>query len=236
MTEPFRDPWADPSTPTQAGPPYAGPPPTAPQYPGPYGPYPPQPYAAPPYGFPPYGAPPYGAPPYGAPPYGWAPWGPVRPSRPGQVIGAAVLTFVQAAFVLFASLYLWFFASLADLATTGVDGAYSSATVRALAAEGSLLAVVQALSAVALVAAGILALNRRTRAAHRWLVAVHAVQVVLAGYWAVRLLILFDDVPGDDPGAVLLTFVLFFAAGPLVALGLALWGPGRRWFDGTPRA
>jgi hypothetical protein len=228
-----RDPWADPSTPTQEGPPYAGPPPTAPQYPPPHGYGPPQPYGVQPYGVPAYGVAPYGVGPYG----GWAPgvpWGPSRPSRPGQVVGAAVLTFVQAAFVLIASLYLWFFASLADLATTGVDGAYSSATVRGLAAEGTALALVQTLSAVALVAGGILALNRRTRAAFRWLVAVHAAQVLLAGYWAVRLLMLFDDVPGDDPTGVFLTFTLFFAAGPVVALGLALSGAGRRWFDGTP--
>jgi hypothetical protein len=147
-----------------------------------------------------------------------------------------VLAFVQATMALVAALYLWFFASLADLATAGVGSAYSSATIRALASEGTTLAVVQALSAAALVTAGILALNRRTGAVHLWLVAAHAVQLLLAGYWAVRLLMLLDDVPGGDPRTAFLTVTLFFAAGPLVALGLLLAGSGRRWFDGTARA
>jgi hypothetical protein len=138
--------------------------------------------------------------------------------------------------VVFASLYLWFFASLADLATTGVSGAYSSPTVRGLAAEGTTMAVVQLLSAVALVVTGILALNRRSRAAHRGLVAASALQVLLAAYWAVRLLSLLDDVPGGDPSSALVSFTLFFAAGPAVAIGLLLSGVARRWFDGTAPA
>jgi hypothetical protein len=138
--------------------------------------------------------------------------------------------------VLIASLYLWFFASLADLATTGVNGAYSSPTVRGLATEGTTLAVVQLLSAVALVITGVLALNRRSAAAHRGLAVAHAVQLVLAGYWAVRLMTVLDDVPGSDPSAAFASFTLFFAAGPAVAVGLLLAGAARRWFDGTAPA
>jgi hypothetical protein len=62
------------------------------------------------------------------------------------------------------------------------------------------------------------------------------VQVTLAAYWTVRLLMLLGDIPGDDPVSPVLIVTLFFAAGPAVALGLLLTGPGRRWFDGTPRA
>ncbi len=109
MTSGGRSPWADPDTPTEPGEPYAGPPPTSP--------YPPAGYSGVPYGYPdrpPYGYPaPYGHPgpsghpaPYGFPPYGYpAPYGypgpwpaPASraPRRPGQVVTAAVLAFVQA--------------------------------------------------------------------------------------------------------------------------------------------
>src|SRR5688500_5194239 len=106
---PGSSPWADPSTPTEPGPPYGGPPPTLPAR---------QPYAGQragwgypaPYGTAPYGTAPYGTAPYGTAPYGTAPWSPAparRPQRPGQVITAAVLAFTQATVVLVASLYLW---------------------------------------------------------------------------------------------------------------------------------
>jgi hypothetical protein len=58
-----------------------------------------------------------------------------------------------------------------------------------------------------------------------------AVQVVLAGYWFVRLSSLADDIPGPDPTSAFLAFTLLFAAGPLVGLGMLLIGPARRWFD-----
>jgi hypothetical protein len=63
-------------------------------------------------------------------------------------------------------------------------------------------------------------------------------QVVLAIYWAVRLNTIGDDLPGPDPASAFSWFSLFFAAMPVVALGLLLFGPGRAWFqrrdDGAP--
>ena len=208
-------PWADPSTPTVPGAPYGGPPPMMP---------PVQPYAAAPaaWGYP--------------VPYGAAPWGPVpprRPQRPGQVITAAVLAFAQAVVVLIASLYIWFFASIADLAAAEAGGVWSPGTVDALAREATVLAVVQLLSAVLLVGAGVWALNRRSRAPWVLLVAALAFQVVLAVYWTVRLM---SEFGGFDTERTFLSFALFFAAGPLVGLGMLLVGPGRRWFGGTPQA
>ncbi len=216
--------WADPATPTQPGAPYAGPPPTAPPYPGTYAPYG---YAAPPYGH----GQPYAAWPPGPPP----PWAARGPQRPGQALAASVLAFVQTGLVLVASLYLWFFASVADAAFSGFGGVDASTTVRGLASEGATLALVQLLSAGLLVAGGVTALNRRTPSARLLLLAAHAVQMALAAYWTVRLLMLLGDIPGDDPASPVLIVTLFFAAGPAVALGLLLTGPGRRWFDGTPR-
>jgi hypothetical protein len=214
-------PWSDPSTPTQPGAPYQGPPATAPQ---PYGE--PSPYG----GYPGYGRPGYAYPGYGYP-GSWGPVPPRPPQRPGQVITTAVLAFVQAGVVLFSSLYLWFIASFVDLAAAG-DPSISSVRVDSLTREGTVLAVVQLLSVVLLVTAGIRALSARTRVSWLLAVAAHGIQVVLAVYWAVRLVSLMNDFPGGGPGGGFAAFTLVFAASPLVGLGMVVVGPGRRWFDG----
>jgi hypothetical protein len=140
---------------------------------------------------------------------------------------------VQALMVLVASLYLWSFASLAGLAISGVPGGYSSGTVRALATEGSTVAVIQLLSAISLVVTGILALTRRSRPVRWGLIAALAVQLLLAAYWVVRLAGLWADVSGPDPVGAFATGALFFVAAPAVGIGLLLTGQARRWFDGT---
>ena len=237
------DPWSDPTKPVE---PYPGPPQTAPQQP---------PYGQPPYGQPPYGQPPYGQPPYGQQPYSqpwaqpqwdrpqWVPgpydpaWGrPPVPRTPAQVITAAVLAFVQAVVVLIASLYVWFFASIADIASSGRPDVYTSETARQLATEGTVLAVVQLFSVALLVVGGVLALNRRTPTAYRLLAGAHVVQVVLALYWAGRLLDVLGDLPGAEGEGSLAAFSLFFLVGPVVSLGLLLSGAARRWFTATPPA
>jgi hypothetical protein len=229
-----RDPWADPATETQQGAPYAGPPATAPSAGWP-----------PAHGAPPYGAPPYGPPPYGAPQGGWPPpwpgWGwpppPARSARPGQVIGAAVLAFVQAALVLFGSLYVYTLASVAGLAASdvGVGTGFPASRAEDLAREGQVLALVQLGSVVLLVVGGILALTRATRAAWVTLLVAFGVQVALALYWAVRSTGLVDALPGSGGiGGILFGLTLFFAAVPLTGLGLVAVGPGRRWFTRPP--
>ncbi|SNR33448.1 hypothetical protein [Blastococcus mobilis] len=213
---PAPSPWADPATPTEQGAPYAGPPATTQPYPGAYG----------------YPAAYHPAPQWGPP----APWGPVPPrppQRPGQLITAAVLALAQAVVTLIASLYLWFIASIADLAAAGADGVPSPAAVDALATEGTVLAVVQVLAAVVLAGGGVWALNTRRRGAWRLLVAALAAQVLLAGYWAVRLL---SEIGAFGSEGAIASFSLFFAAGPLVGLGMLLVGPGRRWFGSTRQA
>lgn len=216
------DPWADPATPTHPGNPYAGPAPTAPPQHG-------QPYAQP-----------YGQPvAYGYPgPSGPQPQG---PRRPGQVITAAVLAFVQAGLVFIASLYLWFFASIAELIATsnsgmatGGPGFATDEQAQALATEGTVLALLQLVSAVLLIAAGVRALNTRNRSGW-WLVLIaHAGQLVFVTYWAVRLLMFMDDGPGAE--GAFASFSVFFAAAPVVSLGLLLTGTARGWFDGTRRS
>jgi hypothetical protein len=229
-------PWADPSTPTEPGEPYTGPPTGGYGYPAPaHGPL-----APPGYGYPP--APGYGYP-YGYPygyaggyPYAYpsghpAPWWPVapqQPRRPGQVVTSAVLAFVQAGLVVLASLYVWFFASILDLAAQE-PGVPSS--IGGFASEVGVLAVVQLLSSALLVAGGVRALVRRSRPAWWLLIAAHGVQVLLTVYWAIRLTAFFDDVPGPDPSGVFVAFTLLFAAAPVVGLGLVVVGAGRRWFE-----
>ena len=209
------DPWADPGSAAYAGPPASDPPPPA------------QP---PPYGYPPYGYP--GYPPYGyAPPYAtaWPPM-PTRPRRPGQVIAAAVLAFVQAAFVLVASIYVVLFSSLIDIAANTDPASAPPAEVAQLAAEGTVVGIVQVVSAVLLIVGGVLVLNSRRRRSLVVLVVGFLVQVLLCVYWAVRLSVIASDLPGSDPTGAFLAFTLVFLAGPAVGLGLVLLGAGRRWF------
>jgi hypothetical protein len=60
---------------------------------------------------------------------------------------------------------------------------------------------------------------------------------VLSIYWLVRLLSLADAASGPaDIDSVLVTSVVFFAAGPLVGLGLVVVGAGRRWLAGEDSA
>ncbi|WP_409332282.1 hypothetical protein [Trujillonella humicola] len=223
MTAP-RDPWADPDTPTEQGAPYAGPPPYPAAYPGAV-------YAQPPQGHPGYGWPAYGQPGYGWPPgYGGWPPPPAGPRRPGQVVTAAVLALVQAGLVAFASAYVLLFASVLGF-DLDLNGTVDS-RAQSIADEARVLAWVQFASVVLLVAAGVLALNRRDRRAWTALVAALAVQVLLALYWAVRIVGVLDDLPGPNDGAVgVLVFgAVCFGTGPAVGLGLLLTRPAREWF------
>jgi hypothetical protein len=156
---------------------------------------------------------------------------PSGPRRPGQVVAAAVLSFVQGGLVLLASVYVFFFASIARVAVLDATGSSASGTVDDLASEGNALALIQVLSVVALIVGGVLALGRR-RAALWVLVGALGAQVVLAVYWAVRLNAIGDELPGPDPASAFTWFSVLFAAMPLVALGLLLIGPGRAWFPG----
>jgi hypothetical protein len=135
-----------------------------------------------------------------------------------------VLAFLQAAAVALATAYLQLLGSVFSL---GADQPGFPADGAALAAEAGTLAVVQLVSVVVLVAGGILALTRRSPLARWTLVAAFALQLALAGYWAVRLLTVLG-------AGVFPVLVLFLAAAPAVALGLAVGRPARAWFDGGP--
>jgi hypothetical protein len=146
-----------------------------------------------------------------------------------------VLGFVQATLVLLSSFYLWFVVSLVDFAAGQAPGSPGSDTAQEYAAEGNVLIVLGLASSVLLLVAGIAGLTRRSRTAWLLLVAGHAVQIVLAAYWGIRLYTVLGDVPGTLSEGAFASSALVFAAAPLVGLGLVLLGPGRGWFDGTAR-
>jgi len=200
-------PWSDPETVTYTGPPVSAPPQQHPWAPPAAG-WPPAPY------WPAYGPP-----------------VPARPRRPGQVVAAAVLAFVQAVGVALTSAYLLLLASTFGLLSTEFGG---DSETDAFIDEAVVLTVVQLLSAVALVVGGILVLNRRARSSWTTLVVAFGVQLALALYWVVRLSTLggfSEDVVG--PAAVLVVGVLFFTAAPGVGVGLLLAGAVRRWSAGA---
>jgi hypothetical protein len=213
------------SDPGDEEPRYTGPPPTAPPPPG--SPWAPSPYG-PPGGW---GQPPWPAP--GYPAYGWAPgWGPVPPAgprRPGQVVGAAVLAFVQAAVTAISTFYVFVLASVLGIATAEAGVALPD-DARGLATEGRVLAGFGLVGVVALVAGGALVLNNRRRSSWVMLVAALGLEVVLAGYWIVRLLVLGGEIRGEDPTGIFVTVGVLLALLPLTALGLLCSGPARRWF------
>jgi hypothetical protein len=136
---------------------------------------------------------------------------------------------VQGALVLIASMYVWFFASVAGVA---IEENPTGAPTQAyqLADLGTTLTIVQIASVVLLVAGGILALTRRAQFSWLMLLAAQGVQLALTVYWAAQL----QDILGriEEIGSVLAVFALFFAAFPLISLGLVLFGAGRRWFTG----
>jgi hypothetical protein len=144
------------------------------------------------------------------------------------VTAAAVLAFVQTAIALVGTLYTYMLSSLVGL-TADQAVQVGSPGLRALASEGTLLAVVQLAAVVPLVAGGILALTRRSRAAWLTLVVALAVQVLIALYWLLRLSGAIGE-GFDAASGPLAAFTLVFAVAPLAGLGLVAGGPGRRWF------
>ncbi len=138
-----------------------------------------------------------------------------------------MLAFVQTAVALIGTLYTYMLSALVGLSAgqgTGLPPGFAG-----IASEGVTLAVVQLVSVIPLVAGGILVLNRRTRAAWLTLVVALVVQLLIALYWSLRLSGAIGVGFDADTGP-LAWFTLFFAAAPLVGLGLLAVGAGRRWF------
>jgi hypothetical protein len=151
------------------------------------------------------------------------------------VVGAAVLAFVQAAVTAIATFYVFVLASVLGIATAEAGVALPDDT-RALATEGRVLAAVGLVGVVALVAGGALVLSNRRRSSWGVLVAALGLEVVLAGYWIVRLLVLGGEVRGQDPTGIFVTVGVLLAVLPLTALGLLCSGPARRWFPAAGAA
>ena len=105
--------------------------------------------------------------------------------------------------------------------------------MESLATEVTVLAIVQLVSVVLL----IVACDPRAQRADPARPgcsrpAAHAVQIVLAVYWAVRLVTLMNEAPGARRASGTLAAVtIVFAAAPVVGLGMVVAGSGRRWFE-----
>jgi hypothetical protein len=146
------------------------------------------------------------------------------------VIAASVLALVQAGLVLLASLYVGILGAAVS-AISARDASLSPGEAHALGTEALVVAIVQVVSAVALIVGGVMALNSRRRPALLVLLAALAGQVLLSVYWAVRITSVLNDLSGGGSIGPFLAFTLVFAAGPLVGMGLLLLGPGRAWFS-----
>ncbi len=221
------------SSPEQASAPYSGPPPSQgyprqetlstsygydgqSQYQAPtgYG------HDAPPTGYgpaqPPGYAPNPGYPgPYGYPQYGY----PLQqgPVRPGGATASAVLMFIQGGIVLFSTVYVLFFASLAGgVSAAGVSEADSYET------EFTIIGILQLVSVGLLIFGGVQLLSGSANGRVLTILACVA-QLVLVLYWMIRIGT-FPDF-GDDGGVFFFVVPLFYAVLPVVALPLALGKP-----------
>jgi hypothetical protein len=197
-----------PSEPQPPG--YTPPPPT--QYPPANQPYPASGYPAYPPAYPPPGYP-QGYQPY--PQQGYGPYPtPSGSGRPGTVIGAAVLAYIVAGFLIIAGVSLFSGASTINDIGNSVDADTSSATAE-LVVDGLL----NLLAAGLLIAGGVQLTGRKL--AGRTMLAVGVGLVVAEGlYWLIRV--------GDGAG-VIVFWVGVFVAPAVVAVCLAGGAQVRRW-------
>ncbi|MBA3410226.1 MAG: hypothetical protein H0U15_05135 [Geodermatophilaceae bacterium] len=177
-------------------------------------------YSAPP-GYPPnqgFPAPGYPASPGYPSPYGYPPYGyPMQrgPVRPGAATASAVLMFIQGGIVLFSTLYVLFFASLAgSVSAAGISEADSYET------EFTIIGLLQLVSVGLLIFAGVQLLGGSGRTLA---IVACGLQLAFVVYWMIRI----GSLPefGDDSGAFFFVVPLFYAVLPVVALPLAMGKP-----------
>ncbi|GAB2472516.1 hypothetical protein [Jatrophihabitans fulvus] len=199
---------------------YEGPPQTE-QYPAqqPYGqpaPYQ-QPYGQPAYPQPaypqPYG---YAPPPYGYPqPYGYPP---VGPKRPGMVIAASVLGYVNAGLLIIAGLVLLFGGAL----TNSFEDASDSGTNYGV--ELAIDGIVNFIAAGLIIAGAVIFTGGKTNG--RTLLAVgNGIVIASAVYWMVRL----SDDRFDGAGNGYIVWGVIFAALAILPLAFSFSGAINDW-------
>jgi hypothetical protein len=218
MSQPYDPNQAMGWDPAGAG--YTGPPASAP-------PYPPSPSGYPgpsTYGYPGYAAdhPMGGYPPgYGPPPYSIYSDMSRRTGRPGQVMGTAVLSYVQAGLLALTGVILLSGSAAVSDASTNDGTTFGWGSQYALAGFGDLVA------AGLLIAGGVLFAGGRRLG--RTLVSIGlAICLIEAALWLATL---------SDGGGVVIPWVIFFIVLPIIGSSLSFSAPVRDWLNRTsPRA
>jgi len=137
------------------------------------------------------------------------------PVRPGAATASAVLMFIQGGIVLFSTLYVLFFASLAgSVSAAGLSEADSYET------EFTIIGILQLVSVGLLIFAGIQLLGGSGRTLA---IVACGLQLAFVVYWMIRI----GSLPefGGDSGGFFFVVPLFYAVLPVVALPLAMGKP-----------
>lgn len=194
---------------------YGGPPPT-----GSYQGVPQQPYAG---GYPQaYGQPPYpGYPvPTGYPGYGYSgyPPQPQGPQRPGLVVAAAVLGYVNAGLLIVGGFLLLFGATIVNDIENAVDSGTDYATEAALLGVGNMIAA-------GLLIAGAVMFSGAKPVGRLLLAVGNGIVLALAVYWFLR----FTDDRFNDVGSGFLVWGSLYATLAVLSLAFSFTGAINRW-------
>lgn len=206
-SDPWSNPYGQPGQPAEQGQPQYGPP----QDPPGYGPQPPRQSGPTGYGQPQYGQPPYGQ--YG-PPMPPAQFGPADTNRrPGAATAAAVLSYVQAGFLIITGIFL-----LAGAGMASDFGDAFSTDTGSVTAELVIDGLINLALGAGFITGAVWLTMRRGR---NLLLATCVATFVDCVYWLIRT---------EDSGKAL---VLFFVVLPAIAVGLIFTGAVTGWLQRT---
>lgn len=159
-------------------------------------------------------------------PYGGMPPAPPEhapPSRPGTIMAAAVLGYVQAGITLIPTILI--IAGLGAASDVGETGEV---------VLGWLIMIAQLAGCVLLILGGVKLAGGTTRNIY---VAGAALELVICLYYLIRI-VAADDAGlefAEDMKAMATIFPLFFAIMPVIGLSLALGGAGAQWLKSRTR-
>jgi hypothetical protein len=179
-------------------------------------PYQAQPYQAQPYQAQPYQAQPYQAQPYGAPLYSIYPGpGAASHGRPGQVVAAAVLSYVEAGLLILTGLILFSGSAAASAWSSDGDGEHGWGAQFGFAGLGDIVA------AGLLIAGGVMFTGGK-RPGRTLLGFGLGLCVIEALFWIIRF---------DDGAGAMVPWAAFYLIMPTIAMFLSYAGSITGWLD-----